>query len=70
MRISLNIKNYILVTISMLMGIAFFVSAIMLDSESYIPMIVSAIAIVWFALFFKANPRLIKYKEKEGGKDD
>ena len=53
-------KNKILKTITGIMAMLFILAASALDSNSYIPHIICAVAEVWFALFLLANRKALK----------
>lgn len=48
-------KNKILITINIIVGIIWAFNACMLDSESNVPLIVNEVCIIWGALFVYVN---------------
>lgn len=52
-------KNKVLKTITGIMAVLFIVAAASLDSNTYIPYIICAIAEAWFVLFLIANRKKV-----------
>lgn len=48
-------KNKVLMAINVLTMIAFFVSALFVDGETWVPMIICAVCLGWWLLFCVAN---------------